>query len=580
MANLPGAFKASEVLKAQDTADLSGSPLTAIDDQIFPTNLADIVTDGTFCVRNTPADVAAFGLGDHVDGDILKKVGAAWKRLLRPVAGSTIVWQTVFGKAAVFVDEPVAGNLPLFANTLDTGEAFSVPYIGTDLPGQISFDGTLLIGNTAGGLTTANFGNAAVLLLLGTLAVWIRDTVNPERSGAYNLIVNDAGTGVYTLRRDYNFRDSSSFTDGQTFFVGSGSGGDEANKNYLILLTQQFILNTTSLAIVEGTITNLTLNQGPLGSEPGSINYDPVKGTMNVRNIFPGSSIQVGQESVVFVVNNTGATIPDGKVINISGYDATNDAMEIVLALADTVENTEVLGITTTTMVNGALGLVTIFGRVNDLDTTSFTEGVIVFLSDTVAGDLTTTKPAVPIQMGHVGKVNASTGFIQVEIRELEKSIYGGFFHSLDQTFIAGISAPIKFNNHAEISGIDHSTTVNNDEFTFTSGGVYQATAEPQYTRTTGGGTDVLNMFLAKDTGSGFVNVADSNVKFSVNTAGVTTVSPLTATFRVNATDKIRFMAQVEDVNLILNAFAASGTSPNDIPLTPSIIMNIVRIGD
>jgi len=241
-----------------DAADLSGSPLTAIDDQIFPTNLADVVTDGTFCVRNTPTDVAVFGLADHVDGDVLKKVGVTWKRLLRPVAGVTVVWLTTFGKPARFVDEPVAGNLPVFVNTLDTGEDFSVPYIGTDLPGQISFDGTLLIGNTAGGLTTVNFGNAAVLLLTGTLVVWIRDTVNPERSGAYNLIVNNAGTGDYTLRRDYNFRDSSSFIDGQTFFVGSGSGGDEANKNYLISLTQQFIINTTSLAIVEGTIANLT----------------------------------------------------------------------------------------------------------------------------------------------------------------------------------------------------------------------------------------------------------------------------------------------------------------------------------
>jgi len=243
---------------AQNTADLTGSPLTAVDDQIFPTNLADVVTDGTFCVRNTPADVAAFGLGDHVDGDVLKKVGATWKRLLRPVAGTTFIWLTTFGKPAVFVDEPVAGSFPVFVNTFNTGEAFSVPYIGTDLPGQISFDGTLLIGNTAGGLTTADFGNAAVLLLLGTLGVWIRDTVNPDRSGVYNLIVNNAGTGDYTLRRDYNFRDSSSFVDGQTFFVGSGSGGDEANKNYLISLTQQFIINTTSLAIVEGTIANTT----------------------------------------------------------------------------------------------------------------------------------------------------------------------------------------------------------------------------------------------------------------------------------------------------------------------------------
>lgn len=241
---------------ARDSADLSGSPLTAIDDQIFPANLADVVSDGTFCVRNVPADVAAFGLADHVAGDVLKKVGATWKRLIRPAAGTTVVWLTTFGKPAIFVDEPVAGSFPLFVNTLDTGEAFSVAYIGTNLPGQISFDGTLLIGNIAGGLTAADFGNATVLLLTGALPVWVRDIINPERSGVYNLIVNNVGTGDYTLRRDYNFRDSSSFTDGQTFFVGSGSGGDEANKNYLISLTQQFILNTTSLAIVEGTIAN------------------------------------------------------------------------------------------------------------------------------------------------------------------------------------------------------------------------------------------------------------------------------------------------------------------------------------
>jgi len=322
------------------------------------------------------------------------------------------------------------------------------------------------------------------------------------------------------------------------------------------------------------------LNQDPLGSTPGSTNYDPEKGTMNVRNIFPGSSIQVGQESVVFVVNNSGATIPDGKVVNVSGYDGTNDAMEIILALADTVENTEVLGLTTTTMVNGAVGLVTVFGRVNDLDTTGFSAGELVYLSDTSAGDLTSTRPAIPIQMGHIGKIDASIGFIQVEIRALEKSIFGGFSHSLDQSFTANVSAPIQFNKNEQFSGIEHSETVNNDEFTFTSGGVYQSTAEPQYTRTTGGGTDVLNMFLAIDTGSGFVNVPGTNVKFTVNTAGATTVSPLTSTFRVNSGDKIRFMIQVEDANLILDAFPASGTAPNDIPLTPSIIMNIVRIGD
>lgn len=322
------------------------------------------------------------------------------------------------------------------------------------------------------------------------------------------------------------------------------------------------------------------INQNALPTDPGAINYDADKGIMNIRNAFAGSSIQVGHESVVFVVNNTGATISDGTVVHITGYDSVNDAMEIELSVADTIENIGVLGVATTEMLDTKTGLITVLGRVNDLNTSSFAEGDIVYLSSTVPGGFTATKPEIPIQVGYIGKVNATTGFLHVEIKELEKSIYGGFSHTLDQSFTANVSTPIAFNKNDEISGITHSETVSNEEFTFISGGVYQATIEPQYTRTAGGGVDVMNIFIAKDTGSGFVNVADSNIKLAVNTASVTTVSPLTSTFSVNKGDKIRFMIQVETANLILDSFAASGTAPNDIPLTPSVIMNIVRIGD
>ncbi|PHS02104.1 MAG: hypothetical protein COA78_21910 [Blastopirellula sp.] len=321
------------------------------------------------------------------------------------------------------------------------------------------------------------------------------------------------------------------------------------------------------------------LTQDALGASAGSINFDPVKSSMNVQNIFPGSSLQVGQESVVFVVNNTGSTISDGNVVNISGYDSINDALEITLALSDTIANTEVLGITTTPMIDGAVGFVAVFGRVNDVDTSGFVEGEVVYLSDTVPGGLTSTRSPIPIQMGHIGKVHATTGFVHVEIRELERSIFGGFSHTLDQTFTANVSAAIQFNTNEELFGISHSETVNNDEFTFDNEGTYQATIEPQYTRTTGGGTDVLNIFMARDTGGGFANVTNSNVKLSVNAAGITTVSPLTVTFAVNTGDKVRFMAQVESSNLILDAFATSGIAPNDIPATPSVIMNLIRLG-
>ena len=322
------------------------------------------------------------------------------------------------------------------------------------------------------------------------------------------------------------------------------------------------------------------LNQAPLGSAAGSINYDPIKGTMNVRNAFTGSSIQVGQELVNYVINNTGVSIPDGKAVYFSDFDEGNDAFEISLSNAGVQSKAKVKGFTTTTMPNGAFGLITPFGRVNNLNTSTFVGegGKEVYLSDSSDGDITTTKPPIAIQVGYLGKIHATSGFIEVEIRELEKSIYGEYYHSANQTFTASITTEVLSDSISESSGIIH-TLPNIWEFPFT--GVYQVSIEPQYNRTAGGGVDVINIFTSIDSGSGFINKTASNIKISVNTSNSTNVSSLTTTFRIeNSNDRAKILIQVEDSDLILSAFAASGIAPNDIPFTPSIIVNIFRIGD
>lgn len=250
------------------------------------------------------------------------------------------------------------------------------------------------------------------------------------------------------------------------------------------------------------------------------------------------------------------------------------------LSIADNTVNALVLGVVTNVIADGEVGFVTVRGRVNEVDTRGYSVGERLYLSDTVAGDFTTVRPAIPVELGHIGAI-AEDGFIHVHVRELENSIYGAFSDHGDQTFALNTSTPITFDSNDEVSGVSHSETVNPEEFVFPSPGVYQATIEPQYTRTSGGGTDVLNIFMAKDTGGGFVNVPNSTIKMGVNAAGISNVAPLTLTFRIdNSNDKIRFMAQSENVFLALDAFPASGTPPNDIPATPSVILNIVRIGD
>lgn len=358
---------------------------------------------------------------------------------------------------------------------------------------------------------------------------------------------------------------------------------------FLLILSQYTITAQPNTLTISGTALikqnlylddALILGQRSLPADPGSVNYDPLKGTMNVRNIFAGSSIQVGQEQVKFVINNTSSTILSGSVVAISGYDDVADAFEIKKSLANSVDNARVDGIVTTSMNPGEKGLITTFGRVNDLDTSSFSAGEKLYLSETVSGTFSNTIPPVAIRVAIAGKINSSDGFIDVGIDYLTPEIFGQFSHTDDQVFVNDISTPILFNTNDQISGISHSETTNNSEFTFLSSGIYQATIEPQYTRSSGSGVAVLNIFYAINTGSGFVNVPDSNVKFAINKAKVTQVSPLTATFKVNVGDKIRFMAQTTDNQMFLDSFPVSGTPPNELPLTPSVIMNLVRVGD
>ena len=238
---------------ATDVSDIT--PLFLID-QVSPTNLADILIDGNYCIRNSPADLAAQGITGHTNGDILNRDGGVWTFVLTPVAGVT---QAIFeddAKHKLFFDDPTPGDSPVFNSVPVPGEPFSVYAKLTNPTGTVAFDGTnyVVTGHT-GGLVSGDI-NGAVVLVSGIFPYWLEDTVNPERSGAYNLIINDIGGATFTFRRDFNYDQSNSFVDGQQFFIGL-AGGTEANKNYLIVLDQQFILNTGSLSVVVGVISKV-----------------------------------------------------------------------------------------------------------------------------------------------------------------------------------------------------------------------------------------------------------------------------------------------------------------------------------
>lgn len=149
----------------------------------------------------------------------------------------------------------------------------------------------------------------------------------------------------------------------------------------------------------------------------GSVHWNDDDKTLNIDTEVADTSIQVGQEVVVRCTNKTGSTITNGSVVYISG--AQGQRPTITLADADT-EATAIttIGIATHDIDNNQTGYVTVFGLVRDIDTSSFTEGDCLFLSQT-AGGLRNTAPPSPAYRIQVAKCvysHATEGAVLVDV--------------------------------------------------------------------------------------------------------------------------------------------------------------------
>lgn len=104
------------------------------------------------------------------------------------------------------------------------------------------------------------------------------------------------------------------------------------------------------------------------------------------------------------VRNRTGATIPKGSAVYISG--ATGQTSEISLALATTdATSAQTLGLTATAISNNQTGYVTVIGYLDDINTSAFSDGQQLYLSPTVPGGFTSTKPHAPNHLVYVAVV-------------------------------------------------------------------------------------------------------------------------------------------------------------------------------
>ena len=145
----------------------------------------------------------------------------------------------------------------------------------------------------------------------------------------------------------------------------------------------------------------------------GAVSWNPDEGTLDIQQP-NGVTLQVGQETQIHVVNKSGATIPNGAVVYLTG--AQGNRPTVALAEADVLSHSHAIAVATQALANNAEGYVTLLGLVRELNTAAFTEGAALYLSDTPGGLTATAPTSRVVRIGFVVRSHATVGSILVAI--------------------------------------------------------------------------------------------------------------------------------------------------------------------
>jgi len=173
-----------------------------------------------------------------------------------------------------------------------------------------------------------------------------------------------------------------------------------------------------------GGITSIKFNLDPTitDHQEGQMHWDADNNTLSIGMIGGEVELQVGQEMLIRVFNNTGVDIPNGAAVYI--VDAGDQKPRVALAQADTDPTAFVIGLATEVIEHGSQGFICTTGLVRGLNTQDFTEGLPLYLSADDAGEYVETEPEVPnysTLVGYTIRKHVTLGTIYVAPRVVRR---------------------------------------------------------------------------------------------------------------------------------------------------------------
>lgn len=208
-------------------------------------------------------------------------------------------------------------------------------------------------------------------------------------------------------------------TGGNTYIRTAGSNRVQVTSSAMTLQTG------VDLDVGDNTIQNikqLILDTTPAspGSSEGTIYWNGTEYTINIVTGL-GPVLQVGQEMYVIVYNGSGAQIDNGNVVYPVGAVGGAPSVERALATTHVTFAGELL-MATMDIPDSSVGIASTMGQVRDVDTSLWSAGDTLWLSDDPLDDpnLTNARPEFPsysVQIGGVNSSHATTGVIQLAFR-------------------------------------------------------------------------------------------------------------------------------------------------------------------
>jgi hypothetical protein len=165
------------------------------------------------------------------------------------------------------------------------------------------------------------------------------------------------------------------------------------------------------------SITFNTAKDGTVGV--GEVEYNDTQGSL-IQGLKGGNVTNViGQQLHQRVNNRTGSPLTKGTAVYLSGSQGNRITVAKALGVTDAF-SANTFGIVAESIANNQSGYIITEGLITGINTSSLVEDSAVYLSPTVAGGLTSTKPQAPQHTVYIGvcvKSNAGSGELFVLIR-------------------------------------------------------------------------------------------------------------------------------------------------------------------